>query len=95
MIAVTEIKELHKQANELLMLSRAADSMKWMLKHFVWEQFQNGQPDYSPELKEAFRVFDGLNQLTGKSVRFCPFCSCPLELGHSSCPVCNEDLTEK
>jgi hypothetical protein len=86
--------EIHQQANELLMLSRAADTLRWMIRQFVWEQFQNGQPDYSPELKEAFRVFDGLNRLTGKTVKYCSFCSYPLELIHKSCPVCNENLTE-
>lgn len=86
---------IHQQANELLMLSRAADSMEWMIKHFIWEQFHNNQPDYSPELKEALNVFNGLAQLTGKSFRYCPFCSLPMKSSYRSCPVCNEDLTDQ
>lgn len=70
------------------------NSMKWMLRHFIWEQYQLKGVEYSPELKAAIKVFESLAQELGKCVRYCPFCNYPMSIGTRSCPVCNEDIAK-
>jgi hypothetical protein len=78
---------------DVLLLSRIIDSMKWMIKNFVWEQWQS-QREYSPQLKAAIQALRELSDLTGRVIRFCPCCDCPVEMGTADCPVCNEGIAE-